>query len=172
MPRPSRRVIPAFALIALGSVALGGGSWDASSAAQRDPFLAKCEAAIFEMVNSHRRSLQLPPLALDERLRALAREHSESMAAGIIPLGHRDFEARIETLGRPYLRAAENAASNRGFVDPAASAVGRWISSPEHRRNIEGDFDLTGAGVAQSANGTYFFTQIFLKKEDRYGVFR
>lgn len=157
-------MIAGSALIALA--VLGGGSRGVSSAAQRDPLLDKWEASIFEMVNAHRRSLPLLPLALDERIRALAREHSESMAAGKIPLDHGGFEARIETLGRPYLRAAENAASNRGFADPAASAVGRWISSPEHRRNIEGDFDLTGVGVAQSANGTYFFTQIFLKEAD------
>jgi uncharacterized protein YkwD len=130
------------------------------------------EAAVFEMVNSHRRSLQLPPLVADERIRALAREHSESMAAGKLPLSHEGFEARIAALGLPYARAGENSASNRGFSDPAASAVGRWLSSPDHRRNIEGDFDLTGVGVARSENGTYFFTQIFIKKSDHPDEFK
>jgi uncharacterized protein YkwD len=166
MPRSRRRVLPAFALIVLGALTLCGSPWGASPVLQRDPALDKWEAAIIESVNAHRSSLGLPPLAFDERLRALAREHSESMAAGNVPLGHSGFEARIATLGRPYRRAAENAASNRGFADPAAAAVSRWISSPEHRRNIEGDFSLTGVGVARASNGTCYFTQIFLKETD------
>lgn len=172
MPRSRRRILLAFALIGLGAPTLRGSPWVASSVLQRDPALDKWEAAVIESVNSHRSSLGLPPLALDERIRALAREHSESMASGKIPLDHSGFETRIATLGRPYRRAAENAASNRGFTDPAAAAVSRWISSSEHRRNIEGDFDLTGVGVARSANGTCYFTQIFLKEDVPQDVFR
>lgn len=167
-----RRGFPAFALIGLGALFLGRLSRGASLPVQRDPALDRFEAAILESVNAHRRSAGLPPLALDERIRTLAREHSESLAAGARLLDHDGFEARIGMLGRPYRRAAENAASNRGFADPPAAAVERWLSSPDHRRNIEGDFDLTGIGVARSANGTFYFTQIFLKGADRQAGFR
>ena len=37
-----------------------------------------------------------------------------------------------------------------------------WLQSPGHRRNIEGDFDLTGIGIVRVAAGTYFFTQLFV----------
>jgi uncharacterized protein YkwD len=165
-------ILHRLAPIALGPLLLIAFPGPGSARGQRDPALDRWEAAVLEKVNAHRRALLMSPLVADSSLRALAREHSERMAAGEIPLDHRGFEARIEGLGRPYLRAAENAASNRGFDDPASQAVGRWVGSPEHRRNIEGDFNLTGIGAARSANGTCYFTQIFLKDAEVYGVFR
>jgi uncharacterized protein YkwD len=41
--------------------------------------------------------------------------------------------------------------------------VDGWKNSPEHRKNMLGDFSLTGIGIAQSNDGGYFFTQIFIE---------
>ncbi len=45
----------------------------------------------------------------------------------------------------------------------AREVVDGWLHSPGHRRNIMGDFRLTGIGVAEAANGMIYFTQIFVK---------
>jgi uncharacterized protein YkwD len=50
-----------------------------------------------------------------------------------------------------------------GHEDPARTVVEGWRKSPEHRKNMLGAFSLTGIGVAQSKNGGYFFTQIFIE---------
>ncbi len=157
-----RRFRPALALLAAGLLAIGGASCSVFSRARRGPSLERIESAVFVRVNSYRRSLRLPALVLDGQLRALARERSREMAR-TNGLSHTRLEARIESLRRPYRAAAENAEFNGGFNDPAAAAVEHWISSPEHRRIMEGDFDRTGIGVARSRNGSYYFSQIFFK---------
>jgi len=48
-----------------------------------------------------------------------------------------------------------------GFVD---AALGQWLGSRAHKKNIDGDYDLTGVGAAQDADGVVYFTQIFVKK--------
>jgi uncharacterized protein YkwD len=120
-----------------------------AAAIPQESLTEKTEVEIFETVNRHRQSRRLPPLVSDERIRQQARRHSQRMAAGIEPLSHEGFEARITALGIPYLRAAENVASNRGFRDPAAQAVESWLASDAHRKNIEGDFDWTGVGAVR-----------------------
>ena len=55
----------------------------------------------------------------------------------------------------------ENVATNQGFPDPAETAVQGWLDSPPHRENIEGDFNLAGVGIAENADGLFYFTQIF-----------
>jgi uncharacterized protein YkwD len=60
--------------------------------------------------------------------------------------------------------AAENVAANIGYKNPAREAVEGWKNSQEHRKNMLGDYDLTGIGVARSPQGLYFFSQIFLRR--------
>jgi uncharacterized protein YkwD len=88
------------------------------------------------------------------------------MAAKTVPFSHQGFEQRVRQIGQtiPYQRAAENVAVNQGYQDAAQVAVGGWRQSPAHHKNMVGDFDLTGVGVAVSSQGEYYFTQIFLKR--------
>ena len=65
-------------------------------------------------------------------------------------------------LAMPWQRTAENVASSQGYPDAAAEAVRGWLGSAGHRKNIEGPYDRTGVGVARSATGEVFFTQIFV----------
>jgi len=121
------------------------------------------EQAVHDLVNRHRAVRRLPPLTLDPRMSQQARLHSIAMAAGRTPFGHAGFDARVKALraARPCPRVGENVASNRGQRDPAAEAVRGWLGSPAHRDNIEGPYDRTGVGVARSAAGEVFFTQLF-----------
>jgi uncharacterized protein YkwD len=128
--------------------------------------LANLEQAIHQQVNQYRQSRNLPPLKLNSQISQYARIHSEQMASGAVFFSHDGFEERVETIGKtiPYKQAAENIAVNKGYADPVKIAVQGWIKSSGHRRNMEGQFDLTGIGVAKNAAGEYYFTQIFLKE--------
>lgn len=127
---------------------------------------ASLEQAAYEQVNAYRAQQNLPPLTLDPRISEISRQHSADMAAGRVEFGHDRFEARVQAIARtvPYRSAAENVAYNQGYPDPVAQAVQGWINSPGHRVNMEGQFDLTGIGVFRTADGKYYFTQIFVRK--------
>ncbi len=128
--------------------------------------LRSLEAAVRAQVNDYRASQGLPPLAANARMDAVAREHSEAMAAGRVQFSHDGFEQRAATLRRslPYRSVAENLAFNRGSAEPVAVAVRGWLESPGHQRNIVGDFNVTGVGVARARDGSYYFTQLFLQQ--------
>jgi uncharacterized protein YkwD len=121
------------------------------------------ERAVHEQVNQYRQSRNLPPLTLDPRMSQVAREHSQAMAEGKAPFSHQGFKERIVAISIPYRTAAENLAFNQGYSQPDRSAVEGWIKSPGHRQNMEGNFNLTGIGVTQNANGEYYFTQLFIR---------
>ncbi|ELS00835.1 Cysteine-rich secretory protein family [Xenococcus sp. PCC 7305] len=117
-----------------------------------------------QQVNQYRQSKNLPPLTLNESISEQARIHSQNMAQGKSPFSHEGFEQRIKLIGSTiaYRSAAENVAYNQGYRDPATSAVEGWLKSPGHYKNIIGDYNLTGMGVAQNSRGEYYFTQIFV----------
>ncbi len=118
---------------------------------------------ILYYVNEFRRSKHLPALLANSYISSVALGHSRDMLTGKSPFGHDGFRQRIDRisgkLGRLHV-AAENVAS--GPMD-AKEVVDGWLRSPGHRRNIMGDFTLTGIGVAEAANGMIYFTQIFVK---------
>lgn len=127
---------------------------------------AEMEREVFRQVNQYRQSQNLPPLEANDRIAQEARSHSQAMAEGRVPFSHDGFEGRVEAIGSAltYRSAAENVAYNQGFGDPVSQAVRGWIESPGHQKNMVGDFDLTGVGIAKNTQGEYYFTQIFIKK--------
>ncbi len=133
--------------------------------AQDPPPEAPLEAAVAELVNEYRESAGFARLRLDEEVSAIAREHSRWMASGRIPLGHDGFSLRVQAtrlaIG-PVSRISENTARNRGYANPAQRAFDGWLTSPTHRKNLDGDFLITGVSIARSPRGAYFFTQIFV----------
>jgi len=122
------------------------------------------EQAIFEQINTHRQAQGLTPLIYSTVIADQSQQHSATMAQQS-RLSHDGFEQRVAAIAQsiPYRGAGENVASNQGYSDPAAQAVVGWLNSAGHRQNIEGDFDLTGIGVVQAADGTYYLTQIFVR---------
>lgn len=126
--------------------------------------LVTLEQEIQRQVNQYRLARNLPSLRLDPRLSEVARRHSQDMAQGTAAFSHDGFDRRVREIGRivPYRKAGENLAVNKGYADPVAVSVRGWIDSPGHRRNLEGEFDLTGIGVAKNPRGEYYFTQLFV----------
>jgi uncharacterized protein YkwD len=129
------------------------------------PVMNSLELEIFKQINQYRQSQKLSPLVFDPEIAAQARAHSETMAR-MNNLTHDGFNERIDSISDKiaYKSAAENIASNRGYKQPEVTAVRDWIESPSHHHNTIGRYDLTGIGVAQSARGEYYFTQIFVRK--------
>jgi uncharacterized protein YkwD len=120
-------------------------------------------AEILRYVNQHRRALHLPALLPNSFISSVALEHSRDMLSGKTPFGHDGFRDRIELIRRklgPIHVVAENVASG---PMSAKEVVEGWLNSPGHRRNIEGDFRLTGIGLAFRQDGMIYFTQIFAK---------
>lgn len=123
------------------------------------------ERELFQRVNVHRDSMNLPRLTVDDRLAAIAREHSRAMAAGAVPFGHANFQQRARmALEIGYRRLGENVAYNDYAPDTTVGmAVAGLVASPPHRETMEGDWLRSGVGVARGPAGTWYYTQLFAR---------
>jgi uncharacterized protein YkwD len=123
---------------------------------------------IFRGVNEYRTSLDLPPLSLNAHINQQAQIHSQNMAQQVVEFSHQGFQARVDALASEgqivYRHGAENVAFNQGYDQPAQIAIAEWIESKGHHKNMIGDFNLTGIGVAKNRAREYYFTQIFIKE--------
>lgn len=74
---------------------------------------------------------------------------------------------RADSVGLSKWRSiGENIAYNRGYANPLEFAVEGWMKSPAHRDNILNNrWQESGIGIAILADGTYFFTQVFLLRK-------
>lgn len=125
---------------------------------------AALNAQILYYVNKYRASKGLAPLVANKLMDSLAAMHSEQMANGTTPFGHDGFEDRVATYSKlqgKVSRAAENVAY--GNLD-AEGVVNGWIHSPGHRKNMEGNYALSGIGTAAGKNGIIYFTQLFIQQ--------
>ena len=168
-PAASRLPPPAVVLallVALG-VAAGVAAPSARARDRETPSPGFLEAQTHELVNEHRRAAGLPPLAYSPEIAAIARRHSEAMAAGTVRFGHDGAAGRRSRIARsiPLRGMAENVGVNNAAARRVAQmSVAGWLGSSGHRANIEGNYDVTGIGIARSRKGTWYFTQIFVKR--------
>lgn len=122
----------------------------------------KMSEEIMVLVNSHRASIGLTPLIMDQAYAsAYAVDHTDYMIS-LSQINHDNFHIRSEALkSRGAVRVGENVAYG---YDNAESVVNGWLNSPSHREIIEGNFTHSGFGVFQNDQGRYFFTQLFYLK--------
>jgi len=118
------------------------------------------ETEILQYVNDDRKDHGLVPLQMNTLESNLAWKHSKDMAGGKVKFGHDGFNARAKTIQKTLGSTAigENVASG---PMTAREVVDGWLNSPGHKRNIEGNFTLTGIGYARDNKGDIYFTQIF-----------
>ena len=116
------------------------------------------------LVNEHRIAIGLQPLEYSEALATIARQHSQAIATGYEFFSHDGFEER-KRMAQGFVRLetfAENLALNNSSPASApVDAVAGWLDSPGHRKNMEGQFNLTGIGCARGKDGVFYFTQLF-----------
>ena len=127
------------------------------------------EKSVFAGINKYRKSRNLPMLQWDGNIAQESRIHAQQMATRKTTFSHDGFKKRVEIISQkiPYKAAAENIAVNMGFSNPGEKAVVGWINSPGHHKNIVGDFNLTGIGIAKNNEGKYYFNQIFIKTRQK-----
>ena len=128
------------------------------------------EQKALDLLNAKRAANNLQPLRWSDELARVARAHSENMAKykffSHIGQDGLTVDARADSIGLSKWRAiGENIAYNRGFENPVEFACESWLKSPAHRDNLlSGRWKETGIGVAVAADGTYYFTQVFLTR--------
>ena len=132
--------------------------------------IADLEKITFALINQKRAEMGLEPLAWSDEVAKIARLHSENMVKYNF-FSHRGMDGksvdgRADSLGiTRWTSMGENIAYNRGFSDPCETAVEKWLLSPGHRNNLLNTrWRESAVGVAVTADGTYFFTQVFLKR--------
>lgn len=118
--------------------------------------------SILLYINQYRQNKKLNLLQLDSSLSAIALQHSVNMANKKVAFGHDGFEERMQvitTIFSDMKASAENVAYGKLSAE---AVVKGWINSPHHKKNIEGNYNLTGIGVAKDSKGISYFTQIFI----------
>lgn len=129
------------------------------------------ERKVFDMLNAVRRGQGLLELEWNDDVAAVARIHSQNMAKDKF-FSHRGSDGsmvddRADRVGLGSWRTiGENIAYMRGYDDPAALAVEKWMESTAHRKNLLGpNWKESAVGVAITPDGTYYLTQVFLLRK-------
>ncbi len=122
------------------------------------------EQSILQEVNAYRATKRLKPLQMVSLISEAATKHSKDMGRGRVPFGHDGFDNRMDKI-MGKIQNANACAENVAFGKfTAQEVVKRWIQSPGHRRNIEGNYNMTGIGVVRGKDGYPYFTQIFINQ--------
>lgn len=129
------------------------------------------EKQTFALVNQKRAQIGLKPLQWSEDVAKIARLHSENMVKFNF-FSHKGMDGkmvdgRADSLGiSRWIAMGENIAYNRGYKNPLETAVEKWMLSPSHRENLlNDDWKESAIGIAVTEDGTYYFTQVFLKRK-------
>ena len=119
------------------------------------------EGQVLKIINEHRKAIGLGELVYNIAVYNEAKKHSINMAGGKTPFSHDGFDERFESLVK--VLGANSMSENVALGQTTAQdVVDSWLSSEGHKQNIEGNFNLTGIGIARGKNGDLYFTQIFL----------
>lgn len=123
------------------------------------------EDQILFYTNKYRKSKGKKPLVLSSFVNNQAQAHSRNMAKKKVGFGHGGFSTRSKAITKQMgfiSAAAENVAYGQLT---GKEVVDGWIKSSGHRKNILGNFNTIGVGVAKARDGTLYFTQIFVQKD-------
>lgn len=132
---------------------------------------ASIERIVFDLVNGKREGSGLKPLIWSDEVASIVRNHSQSMAVHGF-FSHRGLDGkmvsdRADRQGLTKWRSiGENIAFNRGYDAPVEKAVELWMQSTSHRHNLlSSQWRESAIGVAVAADGSYYFTQVFLVRK-------
>lgn len=136
----------------------GGGEQDNSGTSQ-DAWLSQ----VVDLVNAERAKAGVPALSIHNGAARAAKVRAEETVRSFShtrPDG-RDFATALTEAGVSYSSAGENIAY--GQRSPQA-VMDQWMNSAGHRANIlNPNFTGIGVGHYESANGTNYWTQLFIR---------
>jgi len=128
------------------------------------------EDRIVGYVNQLRKKRGLATLAMDERLRVAARQHTLEM----VKKGYYDHTSPVKAWATPAQRAchagffdpyvSENIGKVAGYADPAFAMFESWRKSPGHYANmVQTRIRYIGVGLTSVMQGrkTHYGTQLF-----------
>ena len=128
-----------------------------------DADFQKARLEILKMTNAARAKEKREPLKLNTTLTKIANGHSANMARQekmAHVLDGKKPAQRVEEGGYDYLECGENVATWSELSVP--DIFDAWMKSKTHRDNILGaEFQEIGIGLARSAKGDVYFTQVF-----------
>jgi uncharacterized protein YkwD len=120
------------------------------------------ERESFELANAVRAQRGLDPFAWNDRVAAVARKHSEDMAArGYFDHVNPDDESpgdRLDEAGLDWRGYAENIAAGQSDAIDAHHA---WMNSEGHRNNLMSSLREIGVGVSFGGDYSVYYTQNF-----------
>lgn len=126
--------------------------------------LASYEAEVIRLINLERTNRGLPALATNWQLSRVARYKSQDMIdknyfSHTSPTYGSPF-TMMQSFGLRFSAAAENIAYGQRTPQEVVNA---WMNSAGHRANIlSKSYTQTGVGAAKKANGTLYWTQMFI----------
>lgn len=133
--------------------------------------LLELEKLGIALINQKRAEIGLTSLAWSDDVAKIARLHSENMAKFKF-FSHKGIDGkmvddRADSFGiTKWTAMGENIAYNRGYKNPIEIAVEKWMLSQSHRENLLSDrWRESAIGIAVTDDGTYYFTQVFLKRK-------
>ncbi|MDG5491450.1 CAP domain-containing protein [Psychroserpens sp. SPM9] len=126
------------------------------------PVAKTIEIEILELINAHRITEGLNPLANHSIIKSVAFTHTDYMVE-VNNVSHDNFFQRRNSLidNASATKVSENVAY---AFSSAESVVNAWLNSEGHRENIEGDFTDFDISAEQNAEGKWYFTNIFIKR--------
>ena len=136
-------------------------SFSCSKNETTDPYSA-IENEILQLVNSHRTSMGLSSLAMNDVIYTECKNHSTDMG-NTDSMNHNGSNIRFSNIATKFggTAFAENVAYGQ---TSANQVVTDWLNSAGHKANIEGNYNYTGISVVKNSKGINYFTQIFVKK--------
>jgi uncharacterized protein YkwD len=138
------------------------------TAASAEPSnLEPLEAELLAQVNRVRSDHHLVPLVRRSDLDRVALAHSIDMARrGYFSHQSPEGENAVNRLQQHGVTDMRLAAENLGKTtqsDPSAQIVRSWLQSPDHRSNLLAPaLNFTGIGIAQGADGSLIYTQVYI----------
>lgn len=123
------------------------------------------EQQVIDLVNKQRAARGLQQLKANWELCRVARFKSQDM------IDMKYFSHQSPTYGSPFTMMQSfgirfsNGGENIAYGQRTPQEVmNSWMNSPGHRANIlSATYNQIGCGVAKSSNGTYYWTQMFIK---------
>ncbi|HTN39385.1 MAG TPA: CAP domain-containing protein [Arachidicoccus sp.] len=126
---------------------------------------ASYRKSILRYTNQFRASHGLAPVQSASVPQDLAQKHSSDMARRRVGFGHSGFQNRTDRLRRAYGRGIATGENVAYGNISAKEVVDIWINSRPHRKNLLGNFNKVGIGIAEDSQGILYFTQLFVRTD-------
>jgi len=118
---------------------------------------------VLRLVNEHRTGMGLGALKINQAIAKAAAVHTHNMATKKVPFGHDGYDERMNAISKQLKNVIADAENVAYGANTAKEVVDMWLHSPGHKKNIEGNYNLTGLAIEKGTDGQLYYTQIFVK---------